>query len=252
MVPMIRTRDFLIYMCTLVFLVSAIGYTILGDMQQQQTIATELAAAPSAAFAYGAVAEASEFDREGYVEWLRGKIAAGAGADPEHPVTLETVDETPPEAAIVATTPVTERAAQYCAPQQDIGGVLGSWDPNAAEVRVVEGARIVLGAESRPLLQLPIRTVRAATDSCLPHVIIGVTEDGALIGNSDTPAYRAYGPDMLVGYALDGLPIYGPSADAALDACGGTNAPTGYRYHVRADEPFILGCFAAPPASFIQ
>ncbi len=141
--------------------------------------------------------------------------------------------------------------------------MLGSWNPDAVEIRVVEGAPVVFGANAvvdedsspvlaTPLLQLPIRTVRAAEDTCLQHVIAGVTEDGALIGNGDAAAYRGYSADMLVGYALDGLPIHGAAPGLALDACGGTNTPSGYRYHLRADEPFVLGCFAAPPAQFIQ
>lgn len=261
---MIRTRNFLIYMCTLVFLVAAVGYTILGDMSSgAQVVATELERTPSAASAYGAVASATPDDRAAYVAWLRGEIAAGEGYHPDTPVTLETVDETPPQAEVVELPAVTERSPQLCGTQENVGSVLGSWNPDAVEVRVVEGARIVLGADTvteddtapvpaTPLLQLPIRTVRAAADSCLPHVIAGVTEDGTLIGNGDASAYRGYSADMLVGYALDGLPIHGAAPGLALDACGGTNTPSGYRYHLRADEPFVLGCFAATPATFIQ
>jgi len=52
-----------------------------------------------------------------------------------------------------------------------------------------------------------------------------------------------------IGYALDGIPIYGPLSDKGrlptdLDACNGRVHPTrGYIYHVTAQPPYIIGCF---------
>lgn len=70
--------------------------------------------------------------------------------------------------------------------------------------------------------------------------------------------------DTLLGYAMDGFPIYGPLADASpLDPCNGmTDANGNYRYHVRTvdqvdqnldycngSDPetnwnYILGCYS--------
>jgi len=77
---------------------------------------------------------------------------------------------------------------------------------------------------------------------------------------------------LVLGYAMDGFPIYGPLADdevSALDACNGiTNADGSYQYHVRAvsqvDEDldycvasgspqnnwnYILGCYSGSVAA---
>ena len=66
----------------------------------------------------------------------------------------------------------------------------------------------------------------------------------------------------LVGYALDGYPIYGPLGDggkvlgnADLDACHGTTGPvilrgkkvTIYHYVATAEYPYTLGCFHGTP-----
>ncbi|MFM2245158.1 MAG: hypothetical protein RL071_1232 [Pseudomonadota bacterium] len=95
-------------------------------------------------------------------------------------------------------------------------------------------------------------------------------------------------PDPIIGYALDGFPIYGPrgclDADCAtpvtfqsgwvqtgdpstyawdnhtyvgdsadptvLDACNGRIGPDGtYRYHATATFPYILGCYAGTPSA---
>ena len=50
-------------------------------------------------------------------------------------------------------------------------------------------------------------------------------------------------PDELIGWAMDGFPIYGPlpaGDDGALDACNGRIANGGYRYHVRRLEAINL------------
>lgn len=75
--------------------------------------------------------------------------------------------------------------------------------------------------------------------------------------------------DQLLGYAMDGFPIYGPldDPDIQLDDCNGIGDGTNYRYHVRnydqvdqsldycnVSEPeknnwnYILGCYAGSTA----
>lgn len=92
-------------------------------------------------------------------------------------------------------------------------------------------------------------------------------------------------PDPIIGYALDGFPIYGPrgcldeacaevvtfesgwvqtgdpttyawdnheyqggGAATVLDACNGRVGPDGsYRYHATATFPYVLGCYAGTP-----
>jgi hypothetical protein len=65
--------------------------------------------------------------------------------------------------------------------------------------------------------------------------------------------YHAIGPCLprsgLVGYALDGYPIYagGRWTDAQLDACHGHVVHGGYRYEATAEYPYTLGCFHGTP-----
>jgi len=78
------------------------------------------------------------------------------------------------------------------------------------------------------------------------------------MGRSDTPPHK-----MLLGYALDGFPIYGPLDDASdLDVCNGIFSGGNYQYHVREidnvrggenycnalddtvnDWNYVLGCY---------
>jgi hypothetical protein len=53
----------------------------------------------------------------------------------------------------------------------------------------------------------------------------------------------------LVGYALDGYPIYSGSGytDAQLDACHGITVNGKYRYEATAAYPYTLGCFHGSP-----
>ena len=67
-------------------------------------------------------------------------------------------------------------------------------------------------------------------------------------------------PSPLVGWALDGFPIFGPydshgdlmSSDL-LDVCNGkTDLDGGYRYYLTPDAPYTLGCFKGTPGSIDQ
>ena len=133
--------------------------------------------------------------------------------------------------------------------------------PSGVEVVEREGARLVVtNAEpivsasgtvpSLPttLMQFPVRPAPRSEPACLTNGYVGVTEDGRLIHNNDVILYQAYGPDVMIGYAFDGNPIYGAVSDGSvLDSCGGLKTATGYRYNLRSDENFILSCFMSQP-----
>jgi len=63
----------------------------------------------------------------------------------------------------------------------------------------------------------------------------------------------------LIGWALDGFPVYGPTNSSgtavSLDACNGeyhatTEYPAGiYHYHVTNSSPYLLGCYAGTPGT---
>lgn len=247
---MIRTRDFLLYMCTLVFLVSAIGYTVASDLAgAKQDVAPELAFAPEeqTASAYGAVAQNDDDSRAAYLARMREKLANGAGVIEGAPIVFTSVDETPePDPVVGGSTGVL-----YCDVPADVSGVIAGWNPSSVEIHTVEGAYLVLNG-SATLLQLPSASVRNAHDTCLSHEIAGIALDGSLMHNSDVALYASAGGGALLGYALDGFPIYGAVDPSTLDACGGADNGTGYRYHIRPGSNAIISCFAGTPASFLQ
>jgi len=145
-------------------------------------------------------------------------------------------------------------------------------------------------------VSLPLSPKAAASPSCLPGGPIGVLLSGAYLFDGldamgrdavahevqdrcaghpqQSGAYHYHdlspciysGPagqhSSLVGYALDGYPIYGPLGDggktlgnADLDACHGTTGPvilrgkkvTIYHYVATAEYPYTLGCFHGTP-----
>ncbi|KAL7998295.1 putative Galactose-binding-like domain superfamily, YHYH domain-containing protein [Plasmopara halstedii] len=60
-------------------------------------------------------------------------------------------------------------------------------------------------------------------------------------------------PSPLIGFALDGFPLYGPYNEEGqipddLDACNGRIGEDGtYQYHVTFQMPYLLGCFRGTP-----
>lgn len=60
----------------------------------------------------------------------------------------------------------------------------------------------------------------------------------------------------LVGWALDGFPIYGPydqdgklTRSKDLDACNGREVDGNYQYVMTPEPPFIMGCFTGTPGA---
>ena len=146
-------------------------------------------------------------------------------------------------------------------------------------------------------LVLPARPKVAARASCLPMGMIGVAVNGVAIFNALDDSHRdavahetqdlcgghpqrrgiyhyhsipaclagstVKAQKRLVGYALDGFPIFGPRGenggpltDAELDACHGHVARVRlhgrwvrtYHYHATLEYPYTLGCFRGTPA----
>lgn len=247
----------------MVFLVAAVGYTATRDRQIGSITVTNDAVFNTAntAAAYGAVVTNDDADRESYIAAMKEKLARGAGKIPGAPVILTSVDE--PEPPADTGTPVGDRSVQWCTTPQEPGGVIANWNPSSVSIQTVEGAHIVIdtsvsdgeetAAAAGLLIQLPTRPSRFASDTCLGHEVVGIALDGSLIRNDEAWRFSAAGGGALLGYALDGFPIYGPvGAEVPLDSCGGADTGSGYQYHVRTDEDFILGCFAGTPAKFVR
>lgn len=257
---MLRTRDYVLMLSAIVFLLVGIittaatkgGFGVLKGQDAAVFVATQ------GAESYSAVVEDSaETSREERVAALRKKIAAlgnlGGAA------TEEVVVESPvPEADDTVQGPITEnRCSNYNAT-----GV--AWNSAGVRLEEVEGARLVY-REAKPasaastsatssvptrqiLAQLSVRSIPSASQSCVSNIIIGVSINGALIKNSEAFAYGSFGGETLVGYALDGFPIYG-AADKKTDICGGLIEDGQYRYQISNSRDTIITCYAGTPVS---
>ena len=78
--------------------------------------------------------------------------------------------------------------------------------------------------------------------------MVGVALDGSLIRNTEYPVYAIFGSESLIGYALDGFPMYGLSTDV-VDQCGGKSVDGQYGYYLRPDQTVVLDCFFGKPVS---
>lgn len=111
---------------------------------------------------------------------------------------------------------------------------------SVAELELVDG--------TNTFLVLPVRFTQSnAGRNCLATDVIGIAENGSLLRNNQHNTYSIFEAQTLVGYALDGFPIYGRIDGSALDACGGRVTPEGYQYHIAPERDSIVQCFSAPP-----
>ncbi len=148
------------------------------------------------------------------------------------------------------------------------------------------------------LLSLPLHPKPAARPSCVPMGMIGIAVNGVAIfnalddANRDAVAHETQdsceghpqmrgiyhyhsippcltgktvkGQEKLVGYALDGYPIFGPRGangklltNADLDACHGRVGRVTlrgkrvriYHYNATLEYPYTIGCFHGSPVS---
>lgn len=246
------TRNFLL-LAALLVIVSGIGASSLW-LQRLAAVAPGSFEGELTPGAVVAVAEEKALDRNSLIASLRALL-------PDNRPREEVAIPKPTEEPVTASTTEEEtvREISWCDATVLESAIAARW-PASLEVVVEEGARIarvpgvvstdplVPSVPPQPVLQLPLYGASGA-ENCLTHAYVGVTPSGRLIHNNDVILYTTYSAADLVGYALDGNPIYGPNPDVTLDACGGVATAAGYQYHVRTDEPFILACFSGDPAT---
>lgn len=264
---MFRTRDFLLLLTVAVFLVVAIVGTVL-------TRPSAAPAGPSIDFAStpdidraASLYEPESLSRAERLERMREKIAASGE------LTLSTPENIPNPTVSEATSTEDEPTAVVSGEPQRCAGFSpyrGVWSPQGVRFEVVEGARVVYreivseyeldpqtattGTTLPPetsravLAQLPIRTLPSSNVNCLPTEVVGIAQDGSLIRNDEIGLYSVFGETTLIGYALDGFPMYGVS-DIPTDTCGGAIVGGAYRYVLSEDRAGILNCFAGTPVA---
>lgn len=263
---MFRTRDFVLVLTSVVFLLMAIGVTV---FTQQQSAAEQNTGLQPAAVSEGEYTAVSvnphEFSRSQKLQQMKEQIAASSELSITAPEPVEVLAE-----VTASTTPaasdVRAGGVQLC---PDYTERVRDWSPVGVEITEVEGARLVykittvatppvaqstssagvttpVQSQREVLAQLPVRNVPVAQPSCIPSDVIGIANDGSLMRNTEAGVYGIFNSATLVGYALDGFPIYGASADVG-DVCGGVMTSEGYRYQISPERDNIINCYSAPP-----
>lgn len=271
---MIRTRDLLLFVTIIVFLLMAIFATISSNREKNKVPTMIFSDAISEENISGAEHQDVVIDRSSIIARLREAIKGeDAIITTSVPEDTHDVDAMPDDdASAVAGTII------WCDAKRDAIAFARTWPRENVAVSVAPPLLLVeavtevprametahdgsvtssstnsVEQESdivrRPLLQTLADPI-ASTPSCLSSEIIGVTIEGSLLFNSDAIAYYGRGEDELIGYARDGYPVYG-NYTGETDACGGYEKYGTYRYTVSQNRTFILGCYTASPQSFV-
>lgn len=264
---MIRTRDVFLYLLSVGFLLIAIVTTALVKAPSRDG-GEPLAMAPTV-IATDIQVEADTQDgpdRASRIADLRSKILA---LNPEQEEVIQMPPEEELETAVESEEEIDEELVlsdssssnnAYC----PMFATSTTWWPaSGVMMDAREGIRLVyvetvtpplfVSSSTEPevtedvLLQLPIRLLPHAETNCLSSDVVGIALDGSLIHNQDYTAYRIFEQHTLIGYALDGFPIYGTAPGVATDQCGGAIVDGSYRYYLSPERAGMLGCYSGTP-----
>jgi hypothetical protein len=247
---MIRTRDFVLYGVIAAFLFVALGSAIIPSPTANRIATSDTRFSTTELGELGAeTTDELAISREARLAEMREKIAAGGELIIFEGEPDAVTDEPESGGELVGVL----RCPQYV----QFGRV---WDIAAHTFSVQEGARILtvstnqlVGtttvAREETVAILPIAPIVSPTPNCLQTDVIGFTQAGGLIRNTDFAAYSALSESVLIGYALDGFPIFGPTSETR-DQCGGVVTAGLYRYHAATNGEGLLNCFTATPYPF--
>ncbi len=268
---MIRTRDVFLFVTVLVFLLVAIGNVLLFSNSDKKVEEETFVAFISGNNDGTAITTIRTLDREKNIQRLKEKIANSSELVTPSPSVESAINSS---SDTVSSQLDSSSGVQRCLYPDDALALVPRWPLKDVEVGVAEGARVVtqlvtleapniLGQQgtsststpkvvpsvqntTRTLLQMPIIPIKNTEVSCVPSEVVGVTLRGLLIFNGDVNAYRGASSETLIGYARDGFPIYG-MYDGEVDACGGYDSSTGYRYTLSPDRDYVVGCYVGTP-----
>jgi hypothetical protein len=271
---MIRTRDLVIFLGALFALVVLIGITLFFDVRgalwSQQEIS--VGSSENDSSTYTAYSEDTTLNRQENISRLRKLLAENDTVITPSP-SVESVavaQDTNQNGTSSVTGTENQVVLQSCGNVDTDEQYARSWPLSDVLLIVKDSSRSVVHITQEDsslqtgssttvstlpavavdtLLSMPNFPAVQADKNCVGSVVIGVTNEGSLIYNTDAGLYRTRGPESHIGYARDGFPIYGPYA-GQTDSCGGYQHAQGYRYSIPSERTFILGCYSATPAQF--
>ena len=268
---MIRSRDLVVFVLIVCFLVLGIGLTLVfKDRVEQLTSGDYFRVAPTTPTTFTADTDNKNVDREGTIARLRTLLAQSDTVGMPSPSVEETKSETTASTTASTQHEVTAPTIMHCAGSDDGQSISQRWPLQDTVVSVQNGTRVVVHTTivedellesaststaptshtvSTTLLRMPEFPPVLSKPSCISSEVVGVTQSGFLIFNKDAVSHKGRGPDDLLGYARDGFPIYGVY-EGKVDSCGGYTKDGAYRYSIAKERNFVLGCFAGLPLPF--
>lgn len=264
---MLRTRDFVLVLTIIGFLLVSVGITFFNSSSEPNEESSELKFVEAELGEIDAeLPEPETLSHEERLESMKQKIAQEI--ESSGGLTFYSEEEQPeqvPEGETeiedsILTGPV------YCSDYIEHEGI---WSPYGISFDVVEGARIAYREISSEyefdlsattgtklpseitreiLMELPAFPVVALDNSCISSDVIGIANDGSLIENSESVLYGIFGSETLLGYALDGYPIYG-TTEEEVDECGWGLVNNNYGYYLSPGRKTILNCYVGTPIS---
>lgn len=258
---MVRTRDFVLLLLCVAFLLMAIVGTEVWRSWRTIPLLSSWWGGEVTEMDYTGEVPTVPNERESRLEELRGKVAerlARSRTQAEQPIVAEplvtTTTTTTPAATSTATTSPQKLAVNTCVGYQTL---IVPWNPQTVVQENREGVRMYyerglldpLSSSTPEIVRaiVPLRSWPLPSATCLPTDVVGIAMDGSLIRNNELALYTVFGADTLIGYSLDGFPMYGVST-LSTDACGGAMVGGTYRYTLDPKRPGIITCFAGAPA----
>lgn len=264
---MFRTRDFILFFVIIVFLSMAIGATLISRSSHNDSEVINLPGlveVDDRDFS-AEIPSVEVLSREERLASMRQKIANKndlviSAATTEAESVVDEFDED---------VEVAEAGSVEVSLCQNYQPFVGFWPGGAVQTEVVEGVRLFYtetesvavkpdnGATTTDIstqnsrlvrLELPTAPLVTGTENCVPSDVVAVSGQGSLIRNNEVGLYSLFGGDTLIGYALDGWPVYGVT-ERELDECGGALVGGEYRYYLDAEAEFILNCFVSLPTN---
>lgn len=275
---MIGTRGFVAFLSTVAFLLVGISLTVSGDLSQRSGQLSSVSGQQLAAVADSEVyelvvaedAEEITYSTEERMQAARERVLAYRATrdqDRERFVVRDGEPESWEPPAVATTADETAAAGvQQCSSYSPFRGY---W-PSGVQLEEREGVRLVIDPALVPnidsttatgtiphvatpdgvIAQLPVPRQPTGQSSCVGMDVVGIAMDGSLIRNDDYQAYGLFGADTIVGYALDGFPIYGRNEAALVDQCAGGIGAHGYGYILQSERSSILNCYSGRPTTF--
>lgn len=262
---MIRTRDFLLFVLAAGFLLVAIATTAAWNHRQAPAVMSMSAPVAANNVMYTAEVAAVIDTKSERLAALRKKLAE----DTSFEAPTETITDTSSDIGATTTLATEEvisapvdTTVMLCGTSYSSKYIPGLTGQQQYEER--DGQRIffetVLPLDpgtttpatppaEKMIFTLPLRTVPLPTTSCIKDDIVAVSQTGVLIRNADYAKYQSSGESTLIGYTIDGFPLYGRTNSMTTDACGGAMIDGSYRYYMSAERKGVLGCFAGIPAA---